>query len=293
MIYKRFFLITFFSLTINFSFGEINFFEIKPETILYKSIDNIDLYLYVYRPENFDTSKIYNCIVFFHGGAWNTQNIKQFQKQSIYFASRGMIAFIVEYRVTSIHDSTPFQSVEDAKSAIRYIRLNSKSLSLNPEKIAVSGGSAGGHLAAASANISKYDNTNENLMISSKPNLLILFNPILDTTPDAWGYGSFMRRVGNKITDNPYEISPIHHISKKTPPTIILTGTNDNLVPVIKINEYKNIMTANNVRCDVVFYKDAEHGFFNRGEDFIDTVYKSDLFLKSYGYLSGDPTIKN
>ena len=293
MIYKRFFLITFFSLTINFSFGEINFFEIKPETILYKSIDNIDLNLYVYRPENFDTSKIYNCIVFFHGGAWNTQNIKQFQKQSIYFASRGMIAFIVEYRVTSIHDSTPFQSVEDAKSAIRYIRLNSKSLSLNPEKIAVSGGSAGGHLAAASANISKYDNTNENLMISSKPNLLILFNPILDTTPDAWGYGSFMRRVGNKITDNPYEISPIHHISKKTPPTIILTGTNDNLVPVIKINEYKNIMTANNVRCDVVFYKDAEHGFFNRGEDFIDTVYKSDLFLKSYGYLSGDPTIKN
>ena len=293
MIYKRFFLITFFSLSINFSFGEINFFEKNPETILYKSIDNIDLNLYVYRPKNFDISKIYNSIVFFHGGAWNTQNIKQFQKQSIYFASRGMIAFIVEYRVTSIHDSTPFQSVEDAKSAIRYIRLNSKSLSLNPEKIAVSGGSAGGHLAAASANISKYDNTNENLMISSKPNLLILFNPILDTTPDAWGYGSFMRRVGNKITDNPYEISPIHHISKKTPPTIILTGTNDNLVPVIKINEYKNIMTANNVRCDVVFYKDAEHGFFNRGEDFIDTVYKSDLFLKSYGYLSGDPTIKN
>ena len=293
MICKRFFLITFFSLSINFSFGEINFFEIKPETILYKSIDNIDLNLYVYRPENFDTSKIYNCIVFFHGGAWNTQNIKQFQRQSIYFASRGMIAFIVEYRVTSIHDSTPFQSVEDAKSAIRYIRSNSKSLSLNPQKIAVSGGSAGGHLAAASANISKYDNINENLMISSKPNLLILFNPILDTTPDTWGYGSFMRRVGNKITDNPYEISPIHHISKKTPPTIILTGTNDNLVPVIKINEYKNIMTANNVRCDVVFYKDAEHGFFNRGEDFIDTVYKSDLFLKSYGYLSGDPTIKN
>ena len=293
MIYKRFFLITFFFLSINFSFGEINFFEKNPETILYKSIDNIDLNLYVYRPKNFDISKIYNSIVFFHGGAWNTQNIKQFQRQSIYFASRGMIAFIVEYRVTSIHDSTPFQSVEDAKSAIRYIRLNSKSLSLNPEKIAVSGGSAGGHLAAASANISKYDNTNENLMISSKPNLLILFNPKLDTTPDAWGYGSFMRRVGNKITDNPYEISPIHHISKKTPPTIILTGTNDNLVPVIKINEYKNIMTANNVRCDVVFYKDAEHGFFNRGEDFIDTVYKSDLFLKSYGYLSGDPTIKN
>ena len=47
-------------------------------------------------------------------------------------------------------------------------------------------------------------------------------------------------------------------------------------------------MTSNNVRCDVVFYKDAEHGF-NRGEDFIDTVYKTDLFLKSNGYLSEIP----
>ena len=72
-----------------------------------------------------------------------------------------------------------------------------------------------------------------------------------------------------------------------------LINTIGDLVPVIKINEYKNIMTSNNVRCDVIFYKDAKHGFFNRGEDFIDTVYKSDLFLKSNGYLSGDPTIKN
>ena len=293
MICKRFFLIPVFLFSINFSFGEINISEIKPETILYKSIDNIDLNLYIYHPENFDNTKIYNCIVFFHGGAWNNQYIKQFERQSIYFASRGMIAFIAEYRVTSIHNSTPFQSVEDAKSVIRYIRENSKSLSLDPEKIAVSGGSAGGHLAAASANISNYDNVNENLKISSKPNLLILFNPILDTTPGAWGYGSFMRRVGNKITDNPYEISPIHHISNVTPPTIILTGTNDNLVPVIKINEYKEIMISNNVRCDVIFYKDAEHSFFNKGEDFVDTVYQLDLFLKSNGYLSGDPTIKN
>ena len=293
MICKRFFLIPIFLFSINFSFGEINISEIKPETILYKSIDSVNLNLYVYRPENFDNSKIYNCIVFFHGGAWNNQYIKQFQRQSIYFASRGMIAFIAEYRVTSLHNSTPFQSVEDAKSAIRYIRSNAKSLSLDPEKIAVSGGSAGAHLAAASANISNYDNVNENLKISSKPNLLILFNPILDTTPGAWGYGSFMRRVGNKITDNPYEISPIHHISKKTPPTIILSGTNDNLVPVIKINQYKEIMISNNVRCDVIFYKDAEHGFFNKGEDFVDTVYQLDLFLKSNGYLTGNPTIKD
>ena len=41
-----------------------------------------------------------------------------------------------------------------------------------------------------------------------------------------------------------------------------------------------------------IFYKDAEHAFFNRGQDFIDTLYESDIFLKSNRYLSGPPTIK-
>ena len=47
---KRLFLISVFSLSINPSFGGINFFETEPETILYKSIDSVDLNLYVYRP---------------------------------------------------------------------------------------------------------------------------------------------------------------------------------------------------------------------------------------------------
>ena len=285
----------FFSLSLiitQFVYSQNNRLNIEPVKIIYKSIDDVDLSLYVFKPTDFDNSKIYNSIIFFHGGAWNTQNISQFKRHSMYFASRGIVAITAEYRVTSIHNSTPFQSLEDAKSAIRYVRLNAKSLSINPDKIAVSGGSAGGHLAAAAANIKKYDNINENLKISSKPNLLILYNPILDTTPNAWGYGSFIRRTKNKITDDPKEISPIHHISKETPPTIILTGTKDNKVPVKKIEEYKEIMNAKNIRCDVIFYKDAEHGFFNRGDDFVDTVFQTDIFLKSNWYLSGPPTIK-
>ena len=282
MVFKRLFLISVFSLSINFSFGEINFFEIEPETILYKSIESVDLNLYIYRPENFDASKTYNCIVFFHGGGWKSGSYKQFERQSKYFASRGMIAISVEYRIKNKHGTSPIQAMEDAKSAIRYIRLNSESLSINPERIAAAGGSAGGHLAAVSGNIELFDNKDENLSISSKPNLLILYNPVLDFGPKKFDW----------ISD-PSMASPIKNITKGAPPTIILTGTADKLIPVESINNYKALMESVGSRCDIVFYEGAEHAFFNHGDHFIDTLYQSDLFLKSNWYLKGNPTIKN
>lgn len=289
---SKLYLLSIFLLLTSLSFSQLNKVLITPEKVLYKSIDEVDLNLYFYRPLDFDNSKTYNCIIFFHGGAWNTGDYKQFQRHAMYFASRGMIAVSAEYRITSKHGSTPFQSLEDAKSAIRFVRSNAKYFSVNPQRIAVSGGSAGGHLAAATSTIIKYDNVRENTNVSSKPNLLILFNPILDTSPNAWGYGSFMRRVGNRKTDNPVEISPIHHLSPKSPPTIILTGTNDNKVPIEMINDYREKMNFLNIRCDVVFYEGAEHSFFNRNKYFIETVLESDNFLKSNWYLEGPPTIK-
>lgn len=288
----RFFLVSFFLLLSSILFSQNNKVFIKSEKVLYKSTEQGDLNLYFYRPPNFDTSKAYNCIIFFHGGAWNKGNYKQFERQAMYFASRGMIAISAEYRIKSKHGTTPFESIEDAKSAIRFVRKNSKSYSINNQRIVASGGSAGGHLAASTANVKGFDNSNENLEVSSKPNALVLYNPVLDTGPDAWGYYSFLRRMDGKMIINPIEGSPLHGISKDSPPTIILTGTNDKIVSVEMISRYKKKMESFNVRCDVIFYDGAEHSFFNKGEDFIDTLLKSDLFLKSNWYLEGNPTVK-
>ena len=191
-----------------------------------------------------------------------------------------MVAVSVEYRIRNVHGTSPIQAMEDAKSAIRFIRSNAKVLSIDPNKIAAAGGSAGGHLAAVSGNIDLFDNSNEDLTISSKPNLLILYNPVLHFGRK-WGW-----------INNPSNASPYDNISKGSPPTIILTGTKDKIVPVELIENYKKRMEAVGSRCDVIFYQDAEHAFFNRGQDFIDTLYESDIFLKSNRYLSGPPTIK-
>ena len=44
--------------------------------------------------------------------------------------------------------------------------------------------------------------------------------------------------------------------------------------------------------CEVTFYDGAEHSFFNKGEDFVDTLYMADKFLSSLGYIDGEPTIR-
>jgi len=256
------------------------FSQISPEKIFYKSTEQTDLNLFIYNPVDFDKSQTYNCIVFFHGGGWNSGDYKQFERQSIYFASRGMVAISVEYRIRNKHGTSPIQAMEDAKSAIRFIRLNAELFSINPNRIAAAGGSAGGHLAAVAGNIDLFDNSSEDLSISSKPDLLILYNPVLHYGRK-WGW-----------IDNPSKASPYENLSEGAPPTIILTGTQDKIVPVELIENYKKRMEAVGSRCDVIFYEGAEHAFFNKGQDFIDTVYKSDIFLKSNWYLSGPPTIK-
>lgn len=266
-------------LQLNYSQNKIQ--QIKPEKILYKNTNEGELNLFVYKPSEFDVKKKYSCIVFFHGGGWNSGNPEQFQRQSRYFASRGMVAVSVEYRIRNKHGTSPIQAMEDTKSAIRFIRSNARLLSIDPSKIAAAGGSAGGHLAAVAGNIDLFNNSDEDLTISSEPNLLILYNPVIDFGTRKWLW-----------INNPSDASPIHNISKGSPPTIILTGTNDKIVPVESIMNYKKIMESIGSRCDVILYDGAEHAFFNTGEDFVDTLYRTDVFLKSLGYIDGEPTIR-
>ena len=265
-------------LQLNYSQNKIQ--QIKPEKILYKSTNEGELNLFVYKPSEFDIKKKYSCIVFFHGGGWNSGNPEQFQRQSRYFASRGMVTISVEYRIRNKHGTSPIQAMEDAKSAIRFIRSNARLLSIDPSKIAAAGGSAGGHLAAVAGNIELFDNGDEDLTISSKPNLLILYNPVIHYVRK-WIW-----------IDNPSDASPYDNISKGAPPTIILTGTEDKVIPVELIENYKKRMDAVGSRCNIILYEGAEHAFFNRGDDFVDTLLQTDIFLKSNGYLSGPQTIK-
>jgi len=255
----------------------------------YKQIDQITLKLFVKNPVNFNTKKRYPTIVFFFGGGWNSGNVTQFKPHAEYLSSRGMIAILADYRVKTRHQTTPFDAVADAKSAIRFLRQNSKKLNIDKEKIVASGGSAGGHLAAAAATVPGLNDPKDNLKVSAKPNALVLYNPVFDNGPTGYGYD----RIGERYP----EISPIHNIEKHTPPTIVFLGMKDDLIPVETAKLYKQKMEVAGNRCVLFLYEDQKHGFFNFREDskdgnrfFTETLLQTDLFLESIGYLHGEPT---
>ncbi len=261
-------------------------FGYSQKQIVYKQIDTTKLFLTIYNPDNIDSTKKYPTMVFFFGGAWTGGTIKQFETHAEYFSKRGMISILVDYRVRDRNKTTPFESLKDAKSAIRFIRENAEKLSIDNSRIVASGGSAGGHLAAATALINDFNENTDNLTISCIPNALVLFNPVIDNGPGGFGFD----RIGEAYKN----FSPIHNLKKGAPPTIVFLGTKDHLVPVETAQYYKMIMEKVNSRCDLHLYEGQEHAFFNHNNSkyYKATVFEADTFLQSLGYLKKEPIVE-
>tara|TARA_R110002126_G_scaffold291762_1_gene457085 strand:- start:7818 stop:8663 length:846 start_codon:yes stop_codon:yes gene_type:complete len=263
----------------------IHITSFSQETIVYKEIDGIKLSMDLYTPKNIDTAKKYPAMVFFFGGGWNKGSVKQFEPHAKYFSKRGIVCFLVDYRVKNRQNTTPFESLKDAKSAIRYIRENAIKFQIDPTKIIASGGSAGGHLAAASALIESYNEISDNIATSCKPNALVLFNPAIDNGPGGVGYSRVMNDYKN--------FSPLHNIKLDAPPTLILTGTKDKLIPVATIKKYQQEMLKVGSICEVIFYEGKNHGFFNynKFDNYKNTLLEMDKFLITLNFINELPKI--
>lgn len=256
------------------------------ENVLFKQIDSTNLFMEVYQPKTIDTAKKYPAMVFFFGGGWNGGSIEQFEPHAKYFSERGLVCFLVDYRVAKRQQTTPFESLKDAKSSIRFIRENAEKFHIDTSKIVAAGGSAGGHLAAATAIIEGYNENSDNMSISCIPNALVLFNPVIDNGPGGYGY--------ERIGENYKSFSPLHNIKTGVPPTILFLGTNDQLIPVETAKYYQIIMEIVKSRCDLHLYEGQEHGFFNykNFKYYKKTVSETDLFLQSLGYINKEPIIE-
>jgi len=246
---------------------------------VYKQADTTDLRLFFYYPDENVSDKPYPVIVFFFGGGWNRGNITQFEPHAKHFASKGMVAILADYRVRERHGTTPFDAVSDAKSVFRYLRQNAELLGIDPNRIAGSGGSAGGHIAAAAAMVPGLDDPKDDLSVSPRPDALVLFNPVFDNGPEGYGF----ERIGDRFS----EISLIHNITPGNPPTIVLLGTNDHLIPVATAEKFVHLMKEAGNNCELFLYENQGHGFFNyhNHDYYLSTIEQAGIFLRLHGFI--------
>ncbi|MEM7144779.1 MAG: alpha/beta hydrolase [Verrucomicrobiota bacterium] len=260
----------------------------------YKTVDGTELPLYIYNPADHSPDSNSPAIVFFFGGGWKGGTPKQFQEQCKYLADRGMVAITAEYRVSSRHDVKVEDCIADAKSAIRWVRSHADELGIDPDKIAAGGGSAGGHLAAATSVIKKFDADSDDTSVSAKPNLLVLFNPALAIAPHERLSEAYNQAMSERINDRSHgpmkHASPLTNADKKQPPCIMFFGTADRLLHGAEV--YRDVSVEAGNDCEIVLYPDQGHGFFNHGRNenkFYDlTVAETDKFLTKHGYLTKD-----
>ena len=248
--------------------------------VTYKQVGDVTLNMLIYYPENITAADTLPAMIFFFGGGWETGNRSQFQYYAVKYAQKGIITILADYRISSLHGTTPFESLKDAKSAVRYLKQNADELQIDTTRLIASGGSAGGHLAAACFTNKTINEDTDPMEFSSKPKVLVLFNPAVDNSAAGYGY--------DRLGDRWEEFSPLHNVRSPFPPTIFFLGTNDNLIPVSTGQEFKQKIEQVGGRCDLKLYQGVGHGFFNLTENRDQVVLDVDTFLRSVGCLAED-----
>ena len=257
-------------------------YKVEESSFVFKKIGGVDLEMKMYKPQVSSTFKL-PAIVFFFGGGWVSGNPEQFRMQSEYLATRGIVAFCPDYRTKSRNSTTPFESVQDAKSVIRYLKIHGDELGIDINKIVASGGSAGGHLAACTAVIENVNETTDDVSVSSVPMALVLFNPVVDTGKK--GYGQ------EKLAGREFELSPVHHITPNVPATLIMHGKTDTTVPYENVHRFNYLMKQQGNKSTLVGYKKQGHGFFNYSKSpryFKKTLKETESFLEELDLLKGE-----
>lgn len=252
--------------------------EVK--SFVYKKTPQTELALTTYLPGDWKPEDRRPAIVFFFGGGWTNGKTTQFEPQAKHLAGRGMVAMCADYRVKSRHGVKPDACVEDAKSAIRWVRQHAKELGIDPERIVAAGGSAGGHLAACTGICPGLDAAEEDRNISSKPSALVLFNPALD-----FSAANLAARVGGdeKLVN---ALSPTKQLAKDSPPTLLLFGTSD---PLLAQGEaFMKRSQELGHHAEMFLAEDVGHGFFNREPWLEKTTQRMDAFLVAQGYLPAE-----
>ncbi len=250
--------------------------------IEYSNPDDEHLQLNIARPKTGDG--LFPTVLCIHGGGFRAGKRESYDNLCVKLAERGYVAATMTYRLAPKHKFPA--AVHDTKAAVRWLRANAATYKINPNKLGVTGGSAGGHLAqflGVTADVPQFEGKGGNPTQSSRVSCVVNVYGPSDFTK-SYGKSVDAHEVlplwlgGNLETARVIHIqsSPLYWVTPNAAPTLCIHGTEDKYVAHEQAVWLIDKLKAATVEAELLTLEGAGHGF--KGAD----AEKSDKALFEY-----------
>jgi len=223
--------------------------------------DRRPLVLHLYRRA--DPSERRPAVVFVHGGGWTGGHPFQQVRYAAAFAAAGYVTALVSYRLAG--EALWPAALADVHAATRWVRANAATLGADPDRVALAGDSAGGHLALMAALTNRrWDPGDGDGDVRGDPDALVLWYPVVDLTAGADHPELHTLAIGLLGSDHPAllaEASPVEYVSPRCPPTLIQVGDGDDLTTAASISALVDALRAHGTDVSLHVEPDAGHVF--------------------------------
>ena len=263
-----------------------------PDIRVYKTVGAINLTAHLFRPVGNNPPTPRPAIVLFHGGGWSAGSPEWVYDAAKRYAGYGAVAVAAEYRLSDQKSITPLDAMADARDIVRWMRRNAAGLGIQPDRIAVYGVSAGGHLAAS---LATFDDRATD-QPSPVPNAMVLISPAVSLAHDGW-FQKILAGRASAADVSPDDHVDDDHLDNVLPPTAIFVGGADTLTPAVGAKRYCDRVNERGGHCEIHVYPGVGHLFTrkldNQEDDFdpdpkvvLDARQKGDQFLAERGFLN-------
>lgn len=237
----------------------------------------------IYTP---DKAGRYPAILDIHGGGWKARQVEADRPMMERLAARGFVTALVSYRLSG--EAKYPAALDDCKAAVRYLRANASRLKIDPARIGVMGGSAGGHLSgllAMTSGLPEFEGNGPHKDQSSAVKACIVMAATQDLAASNTmkSNESVIAFFGASFADKPElyrAASPITHVRAGVPPTIFIEGEKDTLK--IGRAEMQEKLRALGIETALHTLKDAPHPFWMSQPWLDQTVDIATAFFKKH-----------
>ncbi|WP_347243672.1 alpha/beta hydrolase [Thermogutta sp.] len=234
--------------------------------IVYKTVDGESLMLDAYLPQGTGTRP---GVVLIHGGGWRGGDKSSYRAWGISYAQLGVAAFSINYRLS--HVAKYPAAVEDCLDAVRWLRTHAEEFHLDPERLGVEGGSAGGHLALMVAltepDSSAVDSHGQPLKnwvrcaVSFAGPTDLTDAESIEASTEKQSLVAFLGCTLSECPERHREASPITYVSPDDPPVLLVHGTADRVVPFKQANLLEKALKKAGVPVEVLALEGCGHDF--------------------------------